>query len=317
MKDIRKIHREAMELAKNADQARLNGNKQLFHQLTEDAYRLEKEASDELIAHPDSEPTRGVLFRSAATLAFNIGRWSEAKELIETALSGNPFPEIKAELQELQEKVIHEMTIQPNYESIEDYSLLSIVREPEFSYGILQRFQSLYEVNELPFRELFKSLSNFDGDTFKRTYSNFVYEVSIVVLIYVPDQGAIQDILGETFRSFFSRYQLFELSSISQARTLLYLTAHYNSRRYLQFKGINPEASFDKLETSYQRSESIKTIKEFFVAFDSLSEQTVGIMDLFLEGYTAPEIAERLSLTTRAVLNYKDEVINLLPKSKQ
>lgn len=49
----------------------------------------------------DTEPTRSVLHRSAATLAVNCGELQAAERLITTALSGNPPQEIAEELKDL------------------------------------------------------------------------------------------------------------------------------------------------------------------------------------------------------------------------
>jgi len=113
MKDISSLHVEAMKLANIADEYLLSDQEKLFIKFTFDAFTLENEAARELIHHLDAEPTRGVLCRSASVLAYNIGLFKEAKEIIEVGLSGRPFPEIRSELAELQIKV--ETAIKENY----------------------------------------------------------------------------------------------------------------------------------------------------------------------------------------------------------
>jgi ABC-type multidrug transport system fused ATPase/permease subunit len=105
MKDIRSIHREAMALAKEANEALLNGSPNRFIDLSRQAFHLERDAANRLYDEFDSEPTRSVLYRSAATLAYNIGEFREAKELIHLALSGKPHAEIFEELEALLQKV--------------------------------------------------------------------------------------------------------------------------------------------------------------------------------------------------------------------
>lgn len=113
MKDIRSLHSEAMKLAKIADKHLINHQDALFIKFTSDAFKLENEAVQELMDHLEAEPTRGVLCRSAATLAYSIGLFQEAKKIIEKGLSGRPINEIRLELEQLQTKV--ETAIRENH----------------------------------------------------------------------------------------------------------------------------------------------------------------------------------------------------------
>lgn len=101
--DIRQIHREAVELAKGANQALQEGDTVQYLELAGKAFEKEKTASLALIGDFDAEPTRSVLFRSAATIAYNIGNFEEALKMAHLALAGNPFEEIKIELEEILE----------------------------------------------------------------------------------------------------------------------------------------------------------------------------------------------------------------------
>lgn len=108
----RQLHKIAMELyffAKfegkilNVD---INKAKAMFKA----SFLLEKAAANLLLHKKDKEPTRSVLFRSAASIAFyDCQDFEEAKELIQTGLDGNPFPEIKQELLDLQKKVLKKL----------------------------------------------------------------------------------------------------------------------------------------------------------------------------------------------------------------
>jgi len=54
----------------------------------------------------EAEPTRSVLFRSAAWLAFNCGKMRAAEQLISAALVGNPPMEIIKELRSLYRTIL-------------------------------------------------------------------------------------------------------------------------------------------------------------------------------------------------------------------
>ena len=95
----------AMELADEADVAKLLGESDKFLRLTEQAFEKEKSAADLMVEKLEIEPTRSVLHRSAATLAWRCGKFKEAKKLAYRALAGNPPAEIEAELFDLLDAV--------------------------------------------------------------------------------------------------------------------------------------------------------------------------------------------------------------------
>jgi hypothetical protein len=93
-----------MLLAKQATSALAEGDNIKYLELASQAFAKEKEAAMDLLGDFEAEPTRSVLFRSAANIAFNIGDFTEAKKLSHLALAGSPFDEIKEELQQLLEE---------------------------------------------------------------------------------------------------------------------------------------------------------------------------------------------------------------------
>jgi hypothetical protein len=102
------LHNEASNKAFLAQQAKLQNNFIEYLQISREAYSLEREAALLLKDSLDSEPTRSVLFRSAATLALNCGEYDDAIKLISHALVGNPHEEIKEELFEVLQNVSKE-----------------------------------------------------------------------------------------------------------------------------------------------------------------------------------------------------------------
>ncbi len=94
-----------MELADQAAKARLTGAMDEFKRLTVEALKFESDAAKTFAAKSDLEPTRSVLFRSAATLAVECHELRVAEQLISAALAGNPPSEIADELRDLLEDV--------------------------------------------------------------------------------------------------------------------------------------------------------------------------------------------------------------------
>jgi len=97
---VKQLHREAMKFADEADLAKLFGERAKFLQLTKQAFEKEKAAAD-LMKDIDVEPSRGVLHRSAATLAWRCGLFDQSEKLIYRALAGNPRSDIEWQLKDL------------------------------------------------------------------------------------------------------------------------------------------------------------------------------------------------------------------------
>ena len=95
------LHRDAMALAERADLARQQGNTIEAAKRYREAFELESAAAQLLVDRFADEPSRSVLYRSAATLALDIGEFRAAERLIATALIGDPPDEIAEELREL------------------------------------------------------------------------------------------------------------------------------------------------------------------------------------------------------------------------
>ena len=102
MKDL---HHEAMRLTNQADHLRRVGD--LEGARTQLRLALDQERQAAALAAGDLtlEPTRSVLHRSAATLAFQCGDFREAEHLIAVALGGSPPETIADELRDLLEQV--------------------------------------------------------------------------------------------------------------------------------------------------------------------------------------------------------------------
>lgn len=94
-----------MEQSDLAVLARMRGDEAAAVTHVQSAYELEAKAADALLNEHGAEPTRSVLFRSAATLANDCCRFTESEKLIHKALAGEPPAEIAAELEDLLEQV--------------------------------------------------------------------------------------------------------------------------------------------------------------------------------------------------------------------
>ena len=98
---VNELHEKAMKIAQAAFVARMQGELVNVKQLSSQAFEYERQAAMLLLNDYDLEPTRSVLFRSAASLALNFKDYREAERMIALGLLGNPPPEILEELREL------------------------------------------------------------------------------------------------------------------------------------------------------------------------------------------------------------------------
>lgn len=102
MSKIQELHQKAMDLAEQADLAKIRGgNASQVQENLQHALRLEMKAAQMVVDSLDSEPTRSVLHRSAASLAIECGEFQTAEKLIARALAGTPPLDIEAELKDL------------------------------------------------------------------------------------------------------------------------------------------------------------------------------------------------------------------------
>lgn len=83
---IRERHHRAMALVDDADRAKRLGDMEYAIILYGRAYEVEIVAAGMAV----TEPSRSVLYRSAATLAYRAGRYAEALQAIEAGLVNAP-----------------------------------------------------------------------------------------------------------------------------------------------------------------------------------------------------------------------------------
>jgi hypothetical protein len=105
MSKINDLHEKAMEFCDEAFFAKRNGDLDAFTNFSRQALELETEAANLLKDNFEAEPSRSILYRSAASMAIDCKEYRQAEKLISMALVGNPPNEIVAELRELSEQL--------------------------------------------------------------------------------------------------------------------------------------------------------------------------------------------------------------------
>ena len=113
------VHEQAMDWADKAQSARRDRDEDAYTKYMKKAFELEKQAAL-MIQSKESEPTRSVLHRSAASLAYKCKMYREAERLVSRALAGNPPREIMGELRRLNRKVLLELRLEDQQVSVSD-----------------------------------------------------------------------------------------------------------------------------------------------------------------------------------------------------
>lgn len=102
-KEVNRLHTKAMDLAEDATIAKRKGSEKESVKLFEEALILEKKAALHLPPNPKSEPTRSILYRSAASIAYHLKDREAMYILAKEGLRGHPPNEIKLELEALRD----------------------------------------------------------------------------------------------------------------------------------------------------------------------------------------------------------------------
>ncbi|MDM8519457.1 hypothetical protein QUF64_05365 [Anaerolineales bacterium HSG6] len=145
MSKVRQLHDEAMKLAQLALIARQKGQLKEAENIARQAYQYEQQAAQLIPIDEQSEPTRSILYRSAASLAYQCHEHAQAYKLIKEGLAGYPPPQIKQELQTLATEIsAHQqaprsLTIEGvmDYAESRQHNVIGVTTEDNQAYYIL------------------------------------------------------------------------------------------------------------------------------------------------------------------------------------
>jgi hypothetical protein len=112
MSTVEEIHDKAMELAQRALIARHSGDYARAQSLASEALVYEAEAANMVPYDVSSEPTRSILYHSAASLAYQSRQFDRAMQLIGQGLAGFPPAQIRQDLKDLWEQINFEEHLQ-------------------------------------------------------------------------------------------------------------------------------------------------------------------------------------------------------------
>lgn len=137
MTTVRELHTRAMELAQQAILARSHGEVRAAIELAGQACELEEQAARQIPTTSEAEPTRSILFRSAASLAYQAKDFGRAHRLIIQGLSGYPTAQTQQELSNLFDQVRFEHQLSERNAVIDQHSLELIMRGNSVGNGVI------------------------------------------------------------------------------------------------------------------------------------------------------------------------------------
>lgn len=105
MNAINALHQAASELSIHGEVAMAKGDMATSKTFFQKAYELEKSAAIQMPINEQDSLSKFVLLRSAAALAYKIGKFEEAEQLIIQCLSKNPPDFIVKELNDISELI--------------------------------------------------------------------------------------------------------------------------------------------------------------------------------------------------------------------
>ncbi len=185
-----------MDFASRAFVARDFGGHEEFLSLAKLALQKETEAAN-MVAETDVEPTRSVLHRSAAALAYHCEEYRVSEILISTALAGNPPEQIANELRRLSVKVIAAMRLNVSGSHMKEQQLQYVMDGPMVSRGrapanfVHSRVASLEKIIQ-------RSTLWFRGETFPSKIPAQIVDVCRLFLLnYSPGSFIVELAIGQ------------------------------------------------------------------------------------------------------------------------
>ena len=99
------VHDKAMLLSQDAFVLAAYGKEDEAIPLYIQAFELEREAALSLLNRDDLEPTRSILFRSAAALAKKCHKYRDSEKMIGHGLAGNPPDYVAEQMREIYDDI--------------------------------------------------------------------------------------------------------------------------------------------------------------------------------------------------------------------
>ncbi len=150
MSQVGVLHDKAMKLAQLAMIAREQGEPARSETLAREACDYEMRAAELIPLDSSSEPTRSILYRSAASLACQARDFTLALRLVGMGLAGYPPKRVKDEMLQLVETVRFEEYLEKNQASLASDDLQLVMYGSAVGLGTVPYQEFIKRINNIP-----------------------------------------------------------------------------------------------------------------------------------------------------------------------
>jgi len=203
MSAVRELHNKAMQLAQRALIARHQGKEAEAEDLARQACDFESRAAQLIPLSEESEPTRSILYRSAASLAYQGKEYVHAIKLIMQGLSGFPPNEIYSELKELFEKVRFEEHLLRDDLIMSEDDIHLTLQGGAVGPGLIQYNQFVKRIKTIP-SIIYRTTERLLGKAYQKAGRPSSKTARIVPAVMVPQGGCF----SVTVRLVYSKGQI-------------------------------------------------------------------------------------------------------------
>lgn len=137
MSTVRQLHDKAAELGQLAMIARYKGDEKQAKSLARRAYEYEVQAAELVPDIESAEPTRSILYLSAASFAYQCKEFQAAQRLVAKGLSGYPPPKVEQDLKNLFEQLNFERHLEVHDVILEERDLQLSMAGKSVGYGMI------------------------------------------------------------------------------------------------------------------------------------------------------------------------------------
>lgn len=198
MSKVEQLHNQAMDLAEDAFIAKRKGDGKEAIRLFSEALDFEKKAASFFPPNEESEPTRSILYRSAASIAYNSGDYETADRLIAFGLSGYPPIEIKNELKNLYEDINFMRHLSAKGLSLDMNQFMMTIAGDAIRYGgaFAENLMERVEVIIKLFYRTLERLLNFDYRISGGVSKEIKDKYGLYIQAFVPSSFAVSFQVG-------------------------------------------------------------------------------------------------------------------------
>lgn len=184
MSSVRELHDQAVEFGHLANTAREAGDLDGALELARRAFDLESQAVGLIPDGIESEPTRSILYRSAASFAFQCNDLEEARRMAGLGLSGYPSPKIERDLLAVLDQVKFSTYMQEQGGSLDGGELLLAMHGNAVGHGVVlyKEFKDRIEIAIRLVNKTIQRMMNRDyqsGGRISREYKLFQQAIGV------------------------------------------------------------------------------------------------------------------------------------------